>query len=46
MQRTFQPITPQKKAFSLFPIHDELLFKQLSPMAFTLAFSNDSKVKL
>lgn len=46
MQKTFQPITPQKKALSLFPSHDDLSLKELSPMFLTVTSSNFGKVKL
>jgi hypothetical protein len=46
MQRSFHPITPQKRNISMLSLHDDLLLKELSPLVLTVGSSGYGKVKL
>ncbi len=46
MQRSLQPLTPQKRPFSKLSFHDEHLLKELSPQPLTIGSSGCGKPKL
>jgi hypothetical protein len=46
MQKSFNPLTPQKKGFSLHSFHEDSLLKELSPQVMTVSSSNVGKIKL
>ena len=46
MQKTFETITPQKRAFSKLSQADEPHLKELSPLVLTIGSSSYGKIKL
>lgn len=46
MQKSFYPLTPQKRTLPKLPFHDEHLLKELSPQLLTIGSSGCGKPKL